>query len=370
MQAQHRSPGFGRSPARHSQHPLNKSLDLNKSTEIKSSTPTAAPSTSDLLLDKSKKVDAEPVIDRDSSRKFSVESKDSDVDSAKSSLPDATVNGLPDFSKEDSTDTLYSSDKHTDIKSSNEQAPTMNKKDEGYVSAEKDQNDNAQDNVSKQRDNISSLVDKISPQKGFNKRLSTEEAQEPAPIKQNSMWPDFLSQQQQLVEEQQRKQQHLQQQQHQKHDIANNFDGLGKQQHQQITNNFDGLGKQQQQKHDIPNNFDGFGKQHQITNSFDSMSKQQQQKHDVSNNFDGLGKQQQQKHDVSNSFDGLSKETRQDGSKNIVDAFTSKQQQYEALLGLNQMFSNHQRKSGEHQNPELAYMQQYMKVCFEVYSFI
>merc|ERR1711915_140110 len=130
-------------------------------------------------------------------------------------------------------------------------------KDEGYVSAEKDQNDNAQDNVSKQRDGISSLVDKISPQKGFNKRLSTEEAQEPTHIKQNSMWPDFLSQQQQLVEEQHRKQQHLQQQ---KHDI---------------TNNFDVLGKQQQQKHDVSNNFDGLGKQQQ--------QQQQQQKHDVSN---------------------------------------------------------------------------------------
>ena len=80
---------------------------------------------------------------------MSVESKDSDGDSAKSSLADGTsTNGLPepDFSKEDSTDTLYSGDKlgSDSSKPKNEQVPTINKKDEGYVSAEKDQNDNAE----------------------------------------------------------------------------------------------------------------------------------------------------------------------------------------------------------------------------------
>ena len=269
LQQQHRSPGFGRSPARHSQHPLNKSLDLNKSAES-SSKP------SDFPENKNKKAD-DSTNDRDSNRKFSVESKDSDVDSAKSSLPDATMNGLPDFSKEDSTDTLYSGDKLGD-KPKSDPAPTMNKKDEGYVSAEKDQNDNAQDNVSKQRDGLNTalLTDKISPHKGI-KRLSTEEpvsTQDPA---KQASWPEFFAQQQMLEEQKNRQQQ----------------------------------------------------------------------------------QQQQQKHDLSNSFDALTKE------KNAADQFAA-QQQYEALLNLNQMFNNQQRgKSGGHdlsQQQQMAYMQQYMKV--------
>ncbi len=45
----------------------------------------------------------EPLLEKE--RKYSVESKDSDVDSAKSSLPD--TNGLlQDLHKDDSTDTL------------------------------------------------------------------------------------------------------------------------------------------------------------------------------------------------------------------------------------------------------------------------
>merc|ERR1711868_312215 len=80
---------------------------------------------------------------------------------------------------------------------------------------------------------------------------------------------------------------------------------------------------------------------------------------------------QQQKHDISNNFDGLvtGKDSRQDGSKNVVDAFaSSQQQQFEALINLqNQIqYSNHQRKSGDRhdlsqQQQQMAYMQQYMK---------
>ena len=149
-------------------------------------------------------------------------------------------------------------------KAKSEQVPTMNKKDEGYVSAEKDQNDNAQDNVSKQRDGFNNLLqDKTSPNKGI-KRLSTEEpitaAQDPLTKPANS-WSEFFAQQQ-MMEEQQRKQ-------------------------------------QKQQQH-------GFGRQ---------------------------------------------------GEKNVMDAYTSQQQQYEAML----MMMN--SKSGDVNPQTLAYMQQYMKVC-------
>jgi hypothetical protein len=124
----HRSPAFGRSPARHSQHPLNKSLDSSKG-DLTDPKLTITPNKSD-----NEPEEERPSID---SRKFSVESKDSDADSAKSSLPDANVNGLPDFSKEDSTDTLFA-DKVGDLRDSKgkEQAPA-HKTDEGYVSAEK-----------------------------------------------------------------------------------------------------------------------------------------------------------------------------------------------------------------------------------------
>jgi len=125
----HRSPAFGRSPARHSQHPLNKSLDSLKGDH-----------TDPKLTITPNKSDNEPEEERPSidSRKFSVESKDSDGDSAKSSLPEAAVNGMADFSKEDSTDTLDFGDKPSDLRDSKgkEQAPAY-KTDEGYVSAEK-----------------------------------------------------------------------------------------------------------------------------------------------------------------------------------------------------------------------------------------
>lgn len=286
LQQQHRSPGFGRSPARHAQHPLNKSLDLNKSSDSFTN------NKNNVFPENNNKKSEESC-----GRKLSVESKDSDGDSAKSSLADGTsTNGLPepDFSKEDSTDTLYSGDKlgSDSSKPKNEQVPTINKKDEGYVSAEKDQNDNAQDNVVKQRDGLSALVDKISPNKGF-KRLSTEEpviGQDQFPSKANNSWPEIFAQQQQ----------------------------------QQF------LEEQQQRS-------------------------RQQQKHDISNNFDGLV---------------TGKDSRQDGSKNVVDAFaSSQQQQFEALINLqNQIqYNNHQRKPGERhdlsqQQQQMAYMQQYMKV--------
>ena len=225
---QHRSPGFGRSPARHSQHPLNKSLDLNKSSDNLSKS------------ELKKTEDSTVTSERDSSRKFSVESKDSDVDSAKSSLPDASMNGLPDFSKEDSTDTLFFGDKHGDNKQKTEQAPT--KKDEGYVSAEKDQNDNAQEAVGKQREGLGVVTnDKVSPHKNF-KRLSTEDpnngSQEQALSKQ-SLWPDIFGQsggtesvQQQLLEGQQRSRQH------QKHDITNSLDNLAKDDNKNVADAF------------------------------------------------------------------------------------------------------------------------------------
>ena len=225
---QHRSPGFGRSPARHSQHPLNKSLDLNKSSD-------------NLSKSEVKKTEENTVTsERDSSRKFSVESKDSDVDSAKSSLPDASMNGLPDFSKEDSTDTLFFGDKHGDNKQKTEQAPT--KKDEGYVSAEKDQNDNAQEAVGKQRDGLSVVTnDKVSPHKNF-KRLSTDDpnngSQDQAMSKQG-LWPDIfgqsggsLSVQQQLLDGQQRSRQH------QKHDITNTLENIAKDDNKNVADAF------------------------------------------------------------------------------------------------------------------------------------
>ena len=225
---QHRSPGFGRSPARHSQHPLNKSLDLNKSSD-------------NLSKSEVKKTEENTVTsERDSSRKFSMESKDSDVDSAKSSLPDASMNGLPDFSKEDSTDTLFFGDKHGDNKQKTEQAPT--KKDEGYVSAEKDQNDNAQEAVGKQRDGLSVVTnDKVSPHKNF-KRLSTDDpnngSQDQAMSKQG-LWPDIfgqsggsLSVQQQLLDGQQRSRQH------QKHDITNTLENIAKDDNKNVADAF------------------------------------------------------------------------------------------------------------------------------------
>ena len=150
----HRSPAFGRSPARHSQHPLNKSLDSSKG-DLTDPKLTITPN----------KSDNEPEEERPSieSRKFSVESKDSDGDSAKSSLPEANVNGLADFSKEDSTDTLDYGDKVSDLRDSKSKDPApAHKTDEGYVSAEKVQtvtppilpnNDiNAQDALAKQRE--------------------------------------------------------------------------------------------------------------------------------------------------------------------------------------------------------------------------
>ena len=214
---QHRSPGFGRSPARHSQHPLNKSLDLNKSSDNLSS------------LNKSeiKKTEENATADRDSSRKFSVESKDSDVDSAKSSLPDAST-------KEDSTDTLFFGDKLGDNKQKTEQAPT--KKDEGYVSAEKDQNDNAQEAVGKLRDGLGVVTnDKVGQNKNF-KRLSTEDpmgSQDQIVAKQNSLLPPGQNVQQQLLDGQPRSRQ-----QHQKLDITNTFDNLTKDDNKNVADAF------------------------------------------------------------------------------------------------------------------------------------
>ena len=185
LQQQHRSPAFGRSPARHAQHPLNKSLDFNKTPEENKS----------MLV-----ADAE----RDQGRKMSVESKDSDADSAKSSLPESTINGLPEFSKEDSSDTIFPEDKLSDLKPKNDPLPA-NKKDEGYVSAEKDQNDNAQDNVGKQRDITNILSEKLGQQKGLNKRMSTEDpasGQESNTGKQNMSWPELFSHQQHEHEQQ------------------------------------------------------------------------------------------------------------------------------------------------------------------------
>ena len=150
----HRSPAFGRSPARHSQHPLNKSLDSSKG-DLTDPKLTITPN----------KSDNEPEEERPSiePRKFSVDSKDSDGDSAKSSLPEGNVNGMADFSKEDSTDTLDYGDKVSDLRDSKSKDPApAHKTDEGYVSAEKVQtvtppilpnNEiSAQDALSKQRE--------------------------------------------------------------------------------------------------------------------------------------------------------------------------------------------------------------------------
>ena len=193
LQQQHRSPAFGRSPARHAQHPLNKSLEFNK------------------ISDESKTMLASEA-DRDQGRKMSVESKDSDADSAKSSLPESTINGLPEFSKEDSSDTIFPEDKLGDLKPKSDPLPA-NKKDEGYVSAEKDQNDNAQDTVGKQRDITNILSEKLTQQKGPNKRMSTEDLAniQDSTGKQNMSWPEMFSHQQHLDEQQRSR---LQQQQH------------------------------------------------------------------------------------------------------------------------------------------------------------
>ena len=193
LQQQHRSPAFGRSPARHAQHPLNKSLEFNK------------------ISDESKGM-LSSEAERDQGRKMSVESKDSDADSAKSSLPESTINGLPEFSKEDSSDTIFPEDKLSDLKPKSDPLPA-NKKDEGYVSAEKDQNDNAQDTVGKQRDITNILSEKLTQQKGPNKRMSTEDLAniQDSTGKQNMSWPEMFSHQQHLDEQQRSR---LQQQQH------------------------------------------------------------------------------------------------------------------------------------------------------------
>ena len=79
----HRSLAFGSLPSQHFQQPLNKSLDSSKSTDPKL---TITPNKSD------KEPDAErPSIEP---RKFSVDSKDSDNDSAISSLPEGNVNRI------------------------------------------------------------------------------------------------------------------------------------------------------------------------------------------------------------------------------------------------------------------------------------
>merc|ERR1711892_1496114 len=325
----HRSPAFGRSPARHSQHPLNKSLDLNKSIDSLDSSK-ADPTEPNKLMDPKKileqtpnKSDNEPEeerpsLDRDAARKFSVESKDSDGDSAKSSLPDANVNGLPDFSKEDSTDTLDFGDKLSDLRVSSknkEQVPTLSKTDEGYVSAEKVQNDvtNAQDNITKLRDpsglqNFLSSVtsdklardsDKVTSLKGPN-RLSTDDSVSSQDLifpktSASSAWPELLAQappsiQQQLLEEQRSWQHH----------------------HSDLT----------KQKHDITNSNESFAK----------------------------------------SLENLSKASRQD-EKKVADALASQQQQakYEAFL--NQMFQIQRKASTGHElsQQQMAYAQKYMQ---------
>ena len=195
LQQQHRSPAFGRSPARHSQHPLNKTLEFNK------------------ISDDSKSM-LSSEVERDQGRKMSVESKDSDADSAKSSLPESTINGLPEFSKEDSSDTIFPEDKLGDLKPKSDPLPA-NKKDEGYVSAEKDQNDNAQDTVGKQRDITNVLSEKLTQQKAPNKRMSTEDLAniQESTGKQIMSWPEMFSHQQHL-DEQQRNRLHQQQHKH------------------------------------------------------------------------------------------------------------------------------------------------------------
>merc|ERR1711892_348183 len=333
----HRSPAFGRSPARHSQHPLNKSLDLNKSIDSLDSSK-ADPTEPNKLMDPKKileqtpnKSDNEPEeerpsLDRDAARKFSVESKDSDGDSAKSSLPDANVNGLPDFSKEDSTDTLDFGDKLSDLRVSSknkEQVPTLSKTDEGYVSAEKVQNGvipptlpnndtNAQDNITKLRDpsglqNFLSSVtsdklardsDKVTSLKGPN-RLSTDDSVSSQDLifpktSASSAWPELLAQappsiQQQLLEEQRSWQQH----------------------HSDLT----------KQKHDITNN-ELFAK----------------------------------------SLENLSKASRQD-EKKVADALASQQQQAQYEAFLNQMFQIQRKASTGHElsQQQMAYAQKYMQ---------
>ena len=79
----HRSLALGSSPAQHFQEPLNKSLDSSKSSDPK-------------LTITPNKSDKEPEAERPSiePRKFSVDSKDSDNDSAISSLPEGNVNRI------------------------------------------------------------------------------------------------------------------------------------------------------------------------------------------------------------------------------------------------------------------------------------
>ena len=232
----HRSPVFGRSPARHSQHPLNKSLDLNKSVESKNKTEINESVSSKKVFDTAQKKSEneaadENQTDKEKARKLSIESKDSDADSAKSSLPDPIENGLPDFSKEDSTDTLDFGDKLSDLRDSKlkvkEPTPALSKTDEGYVSAEKVQNDNAQE--IKQRDNLQNLppADKLNLNKCTN-RLSTEDSigsQELPHPKPDSAWPQMFGQasaniQQQMLENQRSRQQ--------KQDITNSSDIFAK----------------------------------------------------------------------------------------------------------------------------------------------
>ena len=331
----HRSPAFGRSPARHSQHPLNKSLDLNKSVDSLDSSKADLTEPKKILEQTPNKSDNEPEeerpsLDRDTTRKFSVESKDSDGDSAKSSLPDANINGLPDFSKEDSTDTLDFGDKLSDLRSSNknkEQVPTLSKTDEGYVSAEKVQNDvipptlpnndtNAQDNITKLRDpsglqtflsNVTSDKlardsDKVNSLKGSN-RLSTDDSVSSQELifpktSASSAWPELLAQappniQQQLLGDQRSWQQH----------------------HSELT----------KQKHDITNSNELFAK----------------------------------------SLENLSKASRQD-EKKAADAFASQQQQAQYEAFLNQMFQIQRKASTGHElsQQQMAYAQKYMQVAY------
>jgi hypothetical protein len=283
-----------RSPARHSQHPLNKSLDLNKSVESKNKTEINESANSKKVFETAQKKSEneaadEKQTDKEKARKLSIESKDSDADSAKSSLPDPIENGLPDFSKEDSTDTLDFGDKLSDLRDSKlkikEPTPALSKTDEGYVSAEKVQNDNAQEILGKQRDNLQNLqpADKLNLNKSTN-RLSTEDSigsQELPHPKPDSAWPQMFGQasaniQQQMLENQ----------------------------------------RSRQQKQDITNSSDIFAK----------------------------------------SLENLSKQSRQ-GDKKVADAIASQQQQqYEAFF--NQMFNMQRKTGPEISQQQMAYAQQ------------
>ena len=118
---------LGQSPSLHgSKDALNKSIDSDKTVV-------------DLGKQALNKSDNEPEEELIIGRKFSIESKDSDADSAKSSLPEA--NGLLQaLSKEDSTDTLEFTDKLSDASLKTDPQKGVQhqaKTDEGYVSAEK-----------------------------------------------------------------------------------------------------------------------------------------------------------------------------------------------------------------------------------------